>query len=75
MSQVAVVGADDKVEFKTVKLGPPHASNVVVESGLAAGDRVVVEGLQKVRNGMVVKPVAASASVATPPPAAAAAGK
>ena len=64
MSQVAVVGADDKVAFKTVKLGPAHGSDFVVESGLAAGERVVVEGLQKIRDGIVVKPVTA----AKPPP-------
>jgi membrane fusion protein (multidrug efflux system) len=57
-----VVGADDKVAFKTVKLGPAHGSDFVVESGLAAGDRVVVEGLQKIRDGITVKPVLAQAA-------------
>jgi len=69
MSQVAVVGAEDTVTFKTVKLGPPHDSDFVVESGLAAGDRVVVEGLQKIREGMLVKPAMAPRSAAVPPPA------
>jgi membrane fusion protein (multidrug efflux system) len=64
-SQVAVVGADDKVAFKTVKLGPSHGSDFVVESGLAAGERVVVEGLQKIRNGIVVKPTTAAAAPAS----------
>lgn len=66
MSQVAVVGADDKVSFKQVKLGPAHGSDFVVESGLAAGERVVVEGLQKIREGMLVKPATTQKS-ATPP--------
>jgi membrane fusion protein (multidrug efflux system) len=67
MSQVAVVGADDKVAFKTVKLGPSHGSDVVVDSGLAAGERVVVEGLQKIREGMLVAPVTAAAKAAETP--------
>jgi membrane fusion protein (multidrug efflux system) len=69
MRQVAVVGADDKVAFKTVKLGPSHGSDFVVDSGLAAGDRVVVEGLQRIREGMLVKPATAPKSAAAPPPA------
>jgi membrane fusion protein (multidrug efflux system) len=66
LSQVAVVGAEDKVAFKNVTLGPATGSDYVVSAGLAAGERVVVEGLQKVRDGVVVKPV--------PPPAREAAG-
>lgn len=66
VSQVAVVGAEDKVTFKNVKLGSATGSDYVVATGLAAGDRIVVEGLQKIRDGMVVRPVSASA-----PPAAA----
>jgi membrane fusion protein (multidrug efflux system) len=69
MRQVAVVGADDKVAFKTVKLGPSHGTDFVVDSGLAAGDRVVVEGLQRIREGMLVKPATAPKSAAAPPPA------
>ncbi len=63
-SQVAVVGADDKVEFKNVKLGPSTGSDYVVDEGLRAGERVVVEGLQKIRDGMTVKPVAVQAPIA-----------
>jgi membrane fusion protein (multidrug efflux system) len=75
LTQVAVVGADDKVSFKTVKLGPATGSDYVVESGLAAGERVVTEGLQKVRDGVVVRatlPAAPSAASgeASPPTAA-----
>jgi membrane fusion protein (multidrug efflux system) len=70
VSQVAVVGADDKVTFKNVKLGAKTASDVVVAEGLAAGDRVVVEGLQKVRDGLVVRPVGAETRAAGAPPAA-----
>lgn len=71
MSQVAVVGADDTVSFRQVKLGPAQGSDYVVESGLAPGDRVVVEGLQKIRDGMLVKPVTApKPAAASAPPSA-----
>jgi len=61
---VAVVGADNTVSFRNVKVGPRVDSLWVIEEGLSAGDRVIVEGLQKVRDGMVVapKPVAADAA-------------
>jgi membrane fusion protein, multidrug efflux system len=53
---VAVVGADNKVSFRNVKVGPKDASLWVIDEGLNPGDRVVVEGLQKVREGAVVAP-------------------
>jgi membrane fusion protein (multidrug efflux system) len=59
--QVAVVGADDKVELRVVEPGVRDGSLQVVERGLAAGERVVVEGIQKVRAGSVVAPKAAAA--------------
>ena len=55
---VAVVGADNKVTGRNVKVGPRVDSLWVIEEGLSAGDRVIVEGLQKVREGMVVSPKA-----------------
>ncbi|HEY8154212.1 MAG TPA: efflux RND transporter periplasmic adaptor subunit [Myxococcota bacterium] len=70
LSQVAVVGAEDKVAFKNVQLGSASGSDYVVTAGLAAGERVVVEGLQKIRDGVVVKPVtpaAKEAAAAAPP--------
>ncbi len=54
--QVGVVGADNKVTIKTVKLGPQLADVWLVESGLQAGDSVVVDGLQRVKSGMTVAP-------------------
>ena len=67
--QVAVVGADDKVELRVVEPGVRDGSLQVIEKGLSPGERVVVEGLQKVRAGSVVAPKAAAA------PAPAAAGR
>ncbi len=56
MTQLFVVGEGDKVELRTVTMGPRVASNWVVEGGVKAGERVIVEGLQKVRPGVVVAP-------------------
>jgi membrane fusion protein (multidrug efflux system) len=67
ISQVAVVGPDDKVAVKRVTLGPTIGTERVVTEGLAAGDRVIVEGLQKVRNGMTVKTETAEPAVAAQP--------
>ena len=53
---MAVVGDGDKVAFRTVKPGEQVGSLWIVEDGLTAGERVITEGLQKVRDGMVVKP-------------------
>jgi membrane fusion protein (multidrug efflux system) len=56
ISQVARVGEGNKVEFVNIELGPSIGSEYVVRKGLKAGDRVVSEGLQKVRDGLEVKP-------------------
>jgi membrane fusion protein (multidrug efflux system) len=54
--QVGVVGSDNKVAIKTVKLGPLFNDMWVVESGLEVGDKVIVDGLQRVRTGVTVAP-------------------
>ena len=54
--ELAVVGADNKAEIRTVKVGERVGSLWVVEDGLKPGERVVVEGLQKVRDNEAVKP-------------------
>jgi membrane fusion protein (multidrug efflux system) len=61
---VAVVGADNKVTFRNVKVGPRIDSLWVIEEGLSAGERVIVQGLQKVRDGAVVNPKPAPAEAA-----------
>jgi membrane fusion protein (multidrug efflux system) len=52
---VAVVGGEDAVEIRMVKPAQRIGNLWVIDSGLKAGDRVVVEGLQKVRPGVKVK--------------------
>jgi membrane fusion protein (multidrug efflux system) len=54
--QVGVVGADNKVTIKTVKLGPQFGDMWVVDSGVQPGEHVIVDGLQRVRTGVVVTP-------------------
>jgi len=61
---LAVVGAGNKVEFRNVKVGPRVDSLWLIEEGLKPGEKVVVEGLQKVRDGAVVSPKAAAAAPA-----------
>jgi len=61
---LAVVGAGNKVEFRNVKVGPRVDELWLIEEGLKPGEKVVVEGLQKVRDGMVVSPKAAAAAPA-----------
>jgi multidrug efflux system membrane fusion protein len=53
---VLVVGAGNKAEYREVTLGAPAAGLRVVQSGLKAGERIVVNGLQRVRPGAVVQP-------------------
>lgn len=53
---VLVVGADNKVEYRPVKLGPVIDGLRVVREGLKANDTIVVNGLQRVRPGSPVTP-------------------
>lgn len=66
---VAVVKPDDTVEVRMVKAAERVGTLWVIDQGLQPGDRIVVDGVQKVRPGIKVKPLPASAE-----PAVAAAG-
>jgi membrane fusion protein (multidrug efflux system) len=55
--QVAVVGADNKVEIRKVTVSDRTGELWVISSGLKLGERVVTEGIQKVGPGSPVKPV------------------
>ena len=52
---VLVVGAGNKVEYRPVQLGPVIDGLRVVQSGLAPGETIVVNGLQRVRPGVQVQ--------------------
>jgi len=53
---VAAVSKDNKVEMRPVKIGIRFGNLWQIESGLKPDDRIIVEGLQKVRNGVTVNP-------------------
>jgi membrane fusion protein, multidrug efflux system len=74
---VLVVGEGDKVALRTVTLREPYQQFYIVSNGLKAGERVIVEGIQKARPGMQVKaelkadktPTPAASPPSAPPPA------
>jgi membrane fusion protein (multidrug efflux system) len=53
---VYVVGPDNKVELRSVTLGDRVDQNYIVTEGVKAGERIIVEGLQKARPGATVNP-------------------
>jgi RND family efflux transporter MFP subunit len=58
VKSVLLVGPDNKVALRTVTLGERYKDFFIVTGGLKAGDRVVVEGLQKAIPGQKVTPMA-----------------
>ncbi|MGX1103154.1 efflux RND transporter periplasmic adaptor subunit [Bradyrhizobium elkanii] len=60
---VYVVGAENKAEQRRIQLGQSTATIAAVTSGISLGDKVVVEGLQKVKSGEVVAPGPVSALI------------
>jgi membrane fusion protein (multidrug efflux system) len=65
--QVAVAGSDNRVDMRKVKPGERIGVLWLIESGLKAGEKVLVEGGGKVRQGMVVTPKPFSLPVTTDP--------
>lgn len=63
---VFVVGAEEKVEARTIKVLRTVGDNWLVEEGLNPGDRVILEGIQRARPGTVVKTVPFGAPTAAP---------
>jgi len=67
---VFVVKADDSVTLRTVKLGPSEGTLTAMESGVSAGERVVVDGTDRLREGAKVAPTtreAAREAISRPP--------
>jgi membrane fusion protein, multidrug efflux system len=65
--QVAVVDATNSVELRSVKVGAQIGSDWIISSGVKSGDRVVVEGLQDVKAGIVVDPKPFTEKTDSPP--------
>jgi membrane fusion protein (multidrug efflux system) len=57
---VWVVASDDKTTQRAVKVGGQVGENLLIQEGLKPGERIVVEGLQKVREGAQVQPKTAA---------------
>lgn len=57
LQNVYVVNDENKIELREVKLGPTINSSWLVKEGLKDGERIVYEGLQKVKPGMQINPV------------------
>ncbi len=68
--QIAVVSPDNKVDLRWVKVGERTGSLWVIDEGLKPGERVIVEGVQKVKAGMTIaaKPYQEPAPGAPPAP-------
>jgi membrane fusion protein (multidrug efflux system) len=70
-SSLGVVGADNKVSLRRVELGPSVNGMQIIEKGIKEGDRVVVEGVQKLKDGTTVEtkpaPVTPAASASSAP--------
>jgi len=64
---IYIVGPENKVQLRSVTLGERVGSDFIVTEGVKAGERIIVEGIQKVRPGSVVNP---SATPATTEPSA-----
>lgn len=64
--QIGVVGADNKASIRPVKVGRRIGAAWIIEEGLKPGERVIVEGVQKARDGA---PVAPKPWTPQPPPA------
>ena len=69
IDQICTVGAGDRVHVVNVKLGPQYGNDWIVDSGLDPGAQVIVDNLQKLREGAPVAPHAARLSPATNPTA------
>lgn len=63
---VFVVGANDTAEVRPIRLGPELAQGWAVQDGLSGGERIVVDGVIRVRSGAAVRPVPVEAPKAQP---------
>jgi len=70
MEQIYIAGEDDHVHVVNVKLGPQSGSDWIIENGVKAGDRVITDNVQKLKDGAPITPheVSAEAAVLTSNP-------
>ena len=67
-SLIAIVGQDNKITIRPVTAGARYESWWVISGDVKPGDRVVAEGIQKVREGVMVNPVPYNAAMASAAP-------
>lgn len=65
---VLAVGDDNTAVYRTVQLGGSAEGKRIIRTGVSPGDRVIVNGLQRVRPGMTVTPETAAVAATTPLP-------
>jgi len=65
--RVFLVNDQDEVEIREIVPGPVKNNDQVIDDGLTGGERVIVEGLQKVRPGMKVAPKPVREATPAPP--------
>jgi RND family efflux transporter MFP subunit len=66
VQQVYTAGDDGKVHVLTATLGPQYGNNVIINSGVPAGSKVIVDNLQKLREGAPVSPKVVPLDTAPP---------
>jgi RND family efflux transporter MFP subunit len=62
--QVAVIGSGNVVQIRSVALGPQLGSDLIITSGIKPHERVVTEGVSKLKDGMLVSPQPTSVAAA-----------
>src|ERR1700684_969573 len=67
LQQVYLTGNDNKAHLTTVELGPQIGTNWLVEGGVSPGEHIIVDNLQKLREGAPISPHPAPATVASAP--------
>lgn len=67
---VYVVDGENKAQRRNIRMGTSTAENATIESGLEVGDKVITEGIQRVRPGQVVNPAPAGTPPGAPRPGA-----
>lgn len=63
---VLVVDGENKVERRRIEIGQEQGAEVIIASGLKEGERIITEGIQKVRPGQTVEPTEADPVLAPP---------
>lgn len=66
--QIGIVGSDGKAEIRPVQVGPRSGANWVIAQGLRPGEKVIVEGIQKIRAGVPVTAKPWTPPTPQPPP-------